>query len=75
MKELSKESLHSLDESDEKNVTADAKLCGNFRCQVQRLYFVSLSKKMYDLLKWPSISSPFIINFVQWQMMEKVRTG
>jgi hypothetical protein len=63
MKELSKE-VHTVWMKVMKNVTADAKaIAATSDVKVQRLYFVSLSKKIYDLVKVAKYHSPVYYQF------------
>lgn len=63
MKELSKD-VHTVWMKVMKNVTADAKaIAATSDVKKQRIYFVSLSKKMYDLVKVAKYDSPVYYQF------------
>jgi len=63
MKELSNE-VHTVWMKVMKNVTADSKaIAGTSDIKKQRIYFTSLSKKMYDLMKVAKFESPVYYQF------------
>jgi hypothetical protein len=63
MKELSNE-VHTVWMKVMKNVTADSKaIAGTSDIKTQRIYFTSLSKKMYDLMKVAKFESPVYYQF------------